>query len=247
MGLSQSELERYDRQLRIPGWGLHAQRRLKESKVAVVGIGGLGCLASTYLAAVGVGRLILVDMGRFELSNLNRQVLGYQRDIGRFKSLVAQEKLKELNPDIEVEAAVMEIGESNVSEVIGDADVVVDGMDNWRTRFILNRYCVRRRIPFVHAGISEMYGQITTIVPYKGPCLRCIFPRNPLEVERIPVFGAIPAMMASMQVVETVKLITGLGNPLVGRLLFVDGYEMSFNIIQVVRREDCPICGVKPT
>jgi len=243
--LTQSELERYDRQLLIPGWGLEGQKRLKNAKVAVVGVGGLGCPASLYLTAVGVGRIRIIDRERFELSNLNRQILGYQTDLGKFKVHVAKEKLKMLNPEVDVEPIVAEVTRDNVHEVVGDVDVVVDGMDNWRTRLVLNEYCVSHGIPFIHTAVSEMYGQITTIVAEKGPCLRCIFPKTPPEAEKTPVLGAAPALLASLQVMEVVKLIIGIGEPLIGRMLFVDGRAMRFEEIRVEKREDCPVCGSK--
>ncbi|RLI12475.1 adenylyltransferase [Candidatus Bathyarchaeota archaeon] len=243
MSLSPSELERYSRQLSIRGFGVKGQKKLKNSKVVVVGVGGLGCLSSLYLAAAGVGRIVLVDKGRFTLKNLNRQVLCWQKDIGRFKAEVAKEKLEEFNPEIKVETVIEEITEESVQEIIGKTDVVVDGMDNWKTRFIVNKYCVKQHIPFVHAGVSEMHGQITTIMPGEGPCLRCIFPRNPPEVENIPILGATPAFFAALQVIETVKLITGFGEPLVGRMLFVDGREMAVEIVKMKRNANCPVCG----
>jgi len=243
MTLTPSELERYERQMLIPGWGLDGQKKLKAAKVAVAGIGGLGCPASIYLTAVGIGKIILIDKEKFELNNLNRQVLGWQNDIGKFKAEAAKEKLEELNSEIEIEAVVAEISKENARNVIGDVDVVVDGQDNWKTRFIINEYCVTNKIPFIHAGVSSLHGQMTTILPGKGPCLRCIFPKEPPEVEKIPVLGATPALLASLQVMETVKLVTKIGKPLVGRILFVNGEEMVFETVTVKRNVECPVCG----
>ncbi|MCK4439723.1 HesA/MoeB/ThiF family protein, partial [Candidatus Bathyarchaeota archaeon] len=225
------------------GWGIEGQEKLKAAKVAVIGIGGLGCPTSIYLTAVGVGKIILIDNEKFGLNNLNRQILGWQRDIGKSKAKVAKEKLEALNSEIEVEAVVAEITRDNVHNLIGDVDVVVDGQDNWKTRFILNEYCVTRGIPFVHAGVSAMHGQMTTIVPGKGPCLRCIFPKDPPEVEEIPVLGATPALFASLQVMEAIKLVTGMGRLLVGRMLFASGEEMAFETVEVKRNIKCPVCG----
>ena len=243
MTLSHSELERYDRQILISGLGTDGQKRLKAAKVAVAGVGGLGCPASIYLAAAGIGKIVLLDNERFEFSDLNRQILGWEKDIGRFKAEVAKEKLEALNSGIEVKAAFVEITKDNVQNVMEDVDVVVDGQDNWKTRFILNEYCVTHNVPFVHAGVSALHGQITTIVPSEGPCLRCIFPKDPPEREKIPVLGATPALFASLQVMETIKLITGIGRPLVGRMLFVDGREMIFETMEVKRNVKCPVCG----
>jgi molybdopterin/thiamine biosynthesis adenylyltransferase len=243
MSLSPSELERYNRQMLISDLGSEGQRKLKASKVVVAGIGGLGCLSSLYLAAAGVGKIILVDKGKFELSDLNRQVLCWQRDIGRFKAKVAKEKLEALNPEIQVEALVAEITKDSAYDVIGGVDVVVDGLDNWRTRFVLNDYCVMQGIPFVHAGVSALHGQMITIVPGEGPCLRCVFPKEPPEVEKIPVLGATPALLAALQVIDVIKLITGLGKPLVGRMLFFNGKEMEFETVEMKRSPKCPICS----
>ena len=243
MGLSSLELERYNRQMLICDLGLEGQRRLRASKVVVAGIGGLGCLSSLYLAASGFGEIILVDKGKFKLSDLNRQILCWQRDVGRFKADVAKEKLVALNPEIQVEALLAEITKDSVHDVIGDANVVVDGLDNWRTRFVINEYCVMQGIPFVHAGVSALHGQMITIVPSKGPCLRCIFPKEPPEVERVPVLGATPALFAALQVMEAIKLITGIGEPLVGRMLFLNGKEMEFDTVEMKRNVKCPICG----
>ena len=243
MTLTPSELERYERQMLIPGWGLDGQKKLKAAKVAVAGIGGLGCPASIYLTAVGIGKIILIDKEKFELNNLNRQVLGWQNDIGKFKTEAAKEKLEALNSEIEIEAVVAEISKENARNAIGDVDVVVDGQDNWKTRFIINEYCVTNKIPFIHAGISSLHGQMTTILPGKGPCLRCIFPKEPPEVEKIPVLGATPALLASLQVMEAVKLVTKIGKPLVGRILFVNGEEMVFETVVVKRNVECSVCG----
>jgi len=243
MTLTPSELERYERQMLISGWGLDGQKRLKAAKVAVAGIGGLGCPASIYLTAVGIGRIILIDKEKFELNNLNRQVLGWQNDIGKFKAEAAKEKLEALNSEIEIEAVVAEISKENARNAIGDVDVVVDGQDNWKTRFIINEYCVTNKIPFIHAGVSSLHGQMTTILPGKGPCLRCIFPKEPPEVKKIPVLGATPALLASLQVMETVKLVTKIGKPLVGRILFVNAEEMVFETVAVKRNVECPVCG----
>jgi len=243
MSLSQPEIERYSRQMLIPRWGLEGQRKLKASKVLIAGLGGLGCLSSLYLAAAGVGKIILIDKEKFDLNNLNRQVLCSHRDLGRFKAEVAKEKLEALNPEIEVEAIVLGITENNVSDVMRDADVIVDGLDDWRTRFIINDYCVMRGIPFVHAGVSEFYGQITTLAPGNGPCLRCIFLREPPEVKVVPVLGATSALLASLQVMEVIKLITRIGKPLIGRMLFIDGEETVFETVEIMRNANCPICA----
>ncbi|MCK4952454.1 HesA/MoeB/ThiF family protein [Candidatus Bathyarchaeota archaeon] len=242
--LSNLELERYDRQMLISGWKEEGQKKLKSAKVVVMGAGGLGCPASLYLAAAGVGKLIIIDKDKFELNNLNRQILGWQKDIGRFKSVAAAEKLKELNSYIEITPLILEIKEDNIHELIKNASVVVDAMDNWRTRFIINKACIEKEIPFVHAGIFGLYGQLTTIIPSKGPCLRCIIPKTPKEVATFPVLGATPAFFATLQVMETLKLIVGFEKTLTGRMLVFDGKYMDFLIINVEKRLECPICSI---
>lgn len=241
--LSKSERERYDRQMLLPGWGADGQTRLKAAKVVVAGAGGLGCPAAIYLAAAGIGDLVVLDKDAFELSNLNRQILGWQRDVGRPKAEAAAEKLRALNPEIAVKSLVVEITENNISGLIQDATVVVDAMDNWRTRFLLNAACVAQRRPLVHAGIFGLYGQITTIIPGKGPCLRCLLPEAPREVSRFPVLGATPALFATLQVMEVLKLIVGFGEPLTGRLLLFNGENMEFSTVTIDRRPDCPVCA----
>ena len=243
MVLSADELERYDRQMMIEGWGVGGQERLKASQVAVVGMGGLGCPVSLYLAAAGVGTLVLIDEGRFELSNLNRQILGWVEDIGRLKAESAAEKIRALNPDIDVKAVSEVVDEDNAEELLSDSDAVVDALDNWRTRFLLNRVCVEHGTPLIHAGISGLYGQAMTIIPGEGPCLRCVLPETPPEVPRFPVLGTTAGLFAMIEAMETVKVLLGLGEPLVGRMLVFDGSDTSFMFIDVKRLRTCPVCG----
>lgn len=243
MALSPDELERYDRQIMMEGWGVEGQERLKASKVAVVGLGGLGCPASLYLAAAGVGTLVLMDGERFELSNLNRQVLGWSEDVGRLKAESAAEKLRALNPNVNVETVCERVDEGNAAEVLSDSDAVVDAMDNWRTRFLLNRVCVEQRKPLIHAGVSGFYGQALTIIPGEGPCLRCLLPETPPEVPRFPVLGTTPGLFAMIQAMETFKVLLGIGEPLVGRMLLFDGMDASFTMVEVNRSETCTVCG----
>lgn len=241
--LSKTELERYNRQMLLPNWGKDGQKRLKSAKVIVAGAGGLGCPASLYLAAAGVGKLTIIDKERFELSNLNRQILGWQSDIGCFKAEVVAEKLIALNPEIKVHPLVIEITEENIGELVQDADIIVDAMDNWKTRFIINAECVKRKIPFIHAGIFGLYGQMMTIIPGKSPCLRCLLPETPKEVSKFPVLGVTPAVFASLQVMEAIKLIVGFGETLIRKMLLFDGESMSFTVINVERNPECSICA----
>jgi len=241
--LSPEELERYDRQLRITGWGVESQLKVKGSHVMVVGAGGLGCPTALYLAAVGVGHIAVVDRERVELSNLNRQVLHWSGDLDKPKVESVAEKLRKLNPNVRVEPLQFELNEENIEDLIRKFDVVVDCLDNWRTRFILNEACVKSRKPLVHAGVHSWYGQITTVLPGRGPCLRCIWPENPPETGRFPILGATAGTLGLLEALEVVKLITGLGQPLVGRLLYLDLEISSIEELKVERVENCPVCG----
>jgi adenylyltransferase/sulfurtransferase len=241
--LSTDELERYDRQMMIEGWGLEGQEKLKNSSVAVVGVGGLGCPASLYLAAAGVGTLLLIDEGRFELSNLNRQILGWTKDIGRLKTEGAAEKLRALNPKLDVVTISRRVDGGNVLEIISSSDAVVDALDNWDTRFLLNRVCVESGKPLIHSGIRGLHGQVMVVMPGEGPCLRCLIPETPQETSRFPVLGATPGLFAMIQVIETCKVLLNLGEPLVGKMLLFDGTDTSFELIDVKRSSSCPVCG----
>jgi len=241
--LAEEELTRYSRQIMIPNWNIEGQLRLKNAKVTIVGVGGLGCPVALYLTAAGVGRITLIDKERIELSNLNRQILHWSMDIGKFKTFSAIKKLSKLNPLIKFESYEEEIEKENIRELIKGSNVVVDCLDNWKTRFILNEACVSERIPLVHAGVHSWYGQITTIMPGKGPCLRCILLKTPKEEEKFPILGVTAGILGLLEALEAIKIIVGLGNPLVGRILFFDGETSSFQEAQVQRRRDCPVCG----
>jgi len=243
MELNEKELLRYDRQIRISGFGVEGQIKLKKSSVLVAGLGGLGSPAALYLAAAGVGKLVLVDREKVELSNLNRQILYWTADVGKTKVESALEKLKRLNPEVEIVGLVDEIGEGNVYNLVKEVDVVVDGMDNFKTRFLLNEACVRLRKTFVHAAVYGLEGRLTTIIPGRGPCLKCFLPMEPNETKTFPVLGPTPAVMASLQAIEVVKVIVGIGEPLVGKLLVFDGERMEFMQVSVNRLKNCPVCG----
>ena len=243
MTFSSAELERYGRQIRVEGLGKSGQSKLKKARVMVVGAGGLGCPASFYLVAAGIGHVAVVDKETVELSNLNRQILHWSNDIGRPKGVSMVEKLRQLNPEVTVETLQKVVTTHNARQLVKGFTVVVDALDNWRTRFLLNKACVKEKIPFVHAGVYALYGQITTILPGKGPCLQCILPKIPPEEEKFPVLGAAVGTLGLLEALETIKIITGLGEPLVGRMLHFDGETMSFQEIKVERRRNCPVCG----
>lgn len=241
--LTETDLIRYGRQISYPGFGMEGQRKLKESHVVVAGVGGLGCSAAMYLACAGVGHITLVDCDLVELSNLNRQILYLDEDIGGKKPLLAAQKIAKLNPSVKVKPVFEKITADNVRAIIRGANTVIDGTDNFETRFILNSACVAERIPFVHAGVHGLLGEITTIVPGKTPCLACIFPGVPKKPKEIPIFGVTPALIATLQVMETIKLLAGFGDLLAGTMLYVHGDRVEFTFIKLTRKPDCSVCG----
>jgi len=241
--LSKDERERYGRQMIIPGFGEKGQLKLKRSHVVVAGLGGLGSPVAIYLVAAGVGRLTILDSERVELSNLNRQVLHWHMDVGRSKAGSAVEKLFALNPDVKIDSRLEKLTSRNVGKLLKNADVVVDGMDNYPSRYLINEACVRGRIPFVHAAVEGLIGQLSTILPGKGPCLRCIIPKEPPRKPVFPVLGATPGVMGCLEAMEAIKLITGVGEPLVGRMVIFNGEDTSFDEIQVERDPKCPVCS----
>ena len=239
--LSQQELSRYDRQMMIDGFGLEGQQKLKKAKVFIAGAGGLGSPISIYLAVAGVGHIRIIDRDVVDLSNLNRQILHWHQDVGRAKADSAGAKLRGLNPDIKVEAIREEITAANVAQLIEGFDVVVDAMDNFPTRYLLNATAINRKLPFFHGGIYGMSGNATTIIPGKTPCLRCIFPEPPPS-EKFPVIGVAPAVIGCIQATEVIKYIVGIGNLLTNRLLMFDGANMEFTEVRIKRKPACEDC-----
>ena len=224
------------------GFGEEGQKKLKETTAFIGGCGGLGSPIATYMAAAGFGKLILVDMDVVDLSNLNRQILHWDSNIGEQKVKSAYEKLARLNPEIELVSLNMQINEDNVYELTEDCDIIMDGMDNFPTRYLLNRAALKHNIPYVYASVWGMEGRATTFVPGKTPCLECIFPKAPPK-EKFPVLGATPGVMGCIQVAEAVKVILGIGEPLLNRLLVYDGEYMQFHEIQIEKNPKCPVCG----
>lgn len=242
--MDQDERIRYDRQIRIPEIGEEGQRRLKISKVAIIGVGGLGCVSSTYLTAAGVGSITIVDFDFVNQSDLNRQILYREEDIGKRKVFIAERRLSELNPNVEIKSYNIKIERDNVFDIIKGADVVVDGLDNLDSRLIVNSACVRFKIPFIYGGVSRLRGMITTIIPGKTPCLACIFPDGSKEEGTIGVLGTTPALIGSLQALECIRILIGYGSSLAGRLLRFNGNEMKFVINEIRRNEGCKICSI---
>ena len=239
--LTDYDLIRYDRQIMI--FGKDGQRKLKKAKVLVAGAGGLGFPVSVYLAASGIGELRIVDNDVVELSNLNRQLLHWDKDIGRRKAESAHEKLHQINPAIKIRAYDEEITEETLLRIIDGVDAVVDALDNFDTRYLLNRACLKAGIPFFHGAVHGLFGQATTIIPGKTACLRCIFPTPPKK-EVFPILGAVAGTIGTILATEVVKYLTGVGNLLENRLLIYDAASMSFDLIEVRRDPNCPECSL---
>lgn len=226
--LSPEEIERYSRQ--IPLIGHEGQARLKASSVMVAGLGGLGSAASIYLAAAGVGRLVLVDNGVVELSNLNRQILYGVSDLGKPKPQAAAERLKEINPNVEAIPVYGSVNERLLEAY--DVDVYVDAFDNWEARFVLDRVAWRKGKPLVHGGVRGFYGQVTVVKPRETPCLRSLIRQAAREESPLPIFPTTPGIIGLIEALEALKLLLGIGKPLVNRILVYNGLEQSFQVVE---------------
>jgi adenylyltransferase/sulfurtransferase len=239
---SQRELERYKRQMML--FGEEGQERLKKAHIVIAGAGGLGSPVSIYLAVAGIGTITIVDMDVVDQTNLNRQILHYDRDIGRKKTASAEEQLRELNPDITINAIDVKIDETNAAKLIGKAEGIVDAMDNYPTRYILNDVAITKKIPLFHGGIRGFYGQATTILPGTTPCLKCIFPKPPPQ-EVFPVVGVTAGIIGTVQANEVIKFLLRSGEMLTGRLFIWDGIQAHADEICVERNPACEACGSK--
>ena len=250
--LTAEQRERYSRHLLIPEIGVEGQMKLLDAKVLLLGAGGLGSPAALYLAAAGVGTLGIVDNDVVDLSNLQRQVAHSNDRIGVPKVDSAEIAIKEINPEVKVEKYNVRLGADNIMEIIDGYDVIVDGLDNFPTRYLLNDATVRKQIPVVSASILGFDGQLSVFAPYEGPCYRCLYPTPP-PAELAPscgangVLGVLPGVMGLLQSVEVIKLVTGAGEPLIGRLLLYEALGAHFTELKVRRDPDCPICSREPS
>lgn len=251
-GLSQEEILRYSRHLIMPEVALEGQLKLRQARVLVVGAGGLGSPLALYLAAAGVGRLGLVDYDAVDATNLQRQVLYTTADVGRKKLEVAAERIRALNPGVRVDCHDVALTSENALEILRDYDIVVDGTDNFPTRYLVNDACVLLGKPNVYGSIFRFEGQVSIFATPGGPCYRCLYPEPP-PPGLVPscaeggVLGILPGVIGVIQATEAIKLILGIGRPLVGRLLLYDALNMSFRELKLRRDPDCPVCGDRPT
>ena len=249
--LTAEQRERYSRHLLLPEVGLEGQQKLLDAKVLLLGAGGLGSPAALYLAAAGVGTLGIVDSDEVDLSNLQRQVIHSSERIGVSKVDSAEQTISALNPDVHVVKHQMRLGADNIMEILPDYDIVVDGLDNFPTRYLLNDASVRLKMPVVSAAILGFEGQLSVFKPYEGPCYRCLFPVPP-PAELAPscgangVLGVLPGTMGLLQATEVIKLVLGEGEPLIGRLLMYDALAARFTEVRVRRDANCPICSRDP-
>jgi molybdopterin/thiamine biosynthesis adenylyltransferase len=242
--LTPSERERYDRQIMIAEIGQRGQERLKRSRVVIAGAGGLGSPIALYLTAAGIGRIRMIDHDHVALTNLNRQVLHWEEDIGRRKVDSASVKLRSLNRGVEVEAVAETLTEGNVSELVQGCDVLVDAMDNLPTRYLLNRWAIDHHVPFIHGAVNGFEGRVMTILPGESACLRCMY-RGPVPQEKFPVIGVTPAVIGGIQATEVIKTLAGIGKLLTNRLLVYDGLRVTFDEFAVNKNPECDHCGTR--
>jgi adenylyltransferase/sulfurtransferase len=249
--LTDNQLQRYSRHILLKEIGVEGQEMLLGGKILIIGAGGLGAPAAVYLAAAGVGTIGIVDNDHVEISNLQRQITHFTKDINLAKVESAAEKMRAINPDITVNTYQQYINADNIREIIREYDFVIDGVDNFPTKFLINDACIMEGIPFSHGGILRFDGQTMTVVPGKSACYRCSF-RNPPPADAVPtcsqagVLGAIAGMLGTIQATEALKYLTNTGELLTDSLLSFDAKKMDFRKIKLTRQDNCPLCGSQP-
>jgi len=252
MAFSQEEYARYSRHMIMPEMGVEKQKRLKAGSVLIVGTGGLGSPLALYLAAAGVGRIGLVDFDTVDHSNLQRQIIHGTKDVGRLKTHSARDSILDINPHVQVDLYETRLESSNALSIFAPYDIIIDGTDNFPTRYLVNDACVLLKKPNVYGSIFRFDGQVTVFWPGRGPCYRCLYPQPPSPGE-VPncaeggVLGILPGVVGLIQATECVKLLAGIGEPLIGRLLHYDALGMRFREFKIRRSPKCPICSDRPT
>ena len=250
--LTDEQVERYSRHIMLKEIGGKGQERLLNSRVMIIGAGGLGSPVALYLAAAGIGNIGIADADVVELSNLQRQITHHTGDIGRAKVISAKEKMMAMNPDITINTYQKRINAGNIRAIIEDYDFIIDATDNFASKFLINDACILSAIPFSHGGVLQFDGQTITVLPGKSPCYRCIFPTPPPQ-DLIPtcshagVMGVLPGIIGSIQATEAIKFLLGKGDLLAGRLLIYDALHMMFREVSIRKNPACPVCGETPT
>ena len=250
--LTREQILRYSRHLIMPEVGVEGQEKLVQAKILLVGAGGLGSPLGLYLAAAGIGTLGLVDFDVVDFTNLQRQIIHRTEDVGRLKVTSAMEKIQAINPEVKVTTYNAPLSQDNIMDIIRDYDVVIDGTDNFPTRYLVNDACIFQKKPNIYGSIFRFDGQATVFVPFKGPCYRCLYPEPP-PPGMVPscaeggVLGVLPGIIGVIQATEAIKLIIGKGEPLIGRLLIYNALAMTFREVKLKRDPGCPVCGDRPT
>jgi len=252
MDFTDEQIHRYSRHILLPEVGGKGQEKLLKAKVFMIGAGGLGCPVGYYLSAAGVGTIAIIDNDTIELSNLQRQIAHNTERIGMLKADSAKKTFESLNPDVNIIAIKERITRDNIFDLIKDYDIIVDGSDNFPTRYLINDACVLKGKPLVSGAILRFEGQATTILPGKGHCYRCLFEEMPPaglvpSCQEAGVLGALPGIIGGIQALEVLKLILGQGEPLSNQLLIYDGLRTTFRKVKIPKNPDCPVCGKNPT
>jgi adenylyltransferase/sulfurtransferase len=252
MEFTEEQLKRYSRHIILPEVGGKGQKKISTARVLMVGAGGLGCPVGYYLAAAGVGTIAIVDNDEVELSNLQRQIAHSVKTLGMKKAESAKQTFEALNPDVNVIAIKERLNSQNILNLIKDYDIVIDGTDNFPTRYLINDACVMSGKPLVTGAILRFEGQVTTILPGDGPCYRCLFEEPPPaglvpSCQEAGVLGVLPGVIGALQATEVLKLIIGKGKPLKGELLIYDALGVNFRKVRIPKNPECPVCGKEPT
>jgi len=252
ISLSREEVKRYSRHLIMPEVSLSGQKRLKAASILLIGAGGLGSPAAMYLAAAGIGRLGLVDYDTVDYSNLHRQIMHGTKDVGRAKLASARETILDINPHVQVESYAVPLTSANALEILAPYDIIIDGADNFPTRYLVNDACALLGKPDVYGSIFRFEGQASVFHAAEGPCYRCLFPEPPPpglapSCAEGGVLGVLPGIIGAIQATEAIKLALGIGESLIGRLLIYDALAMTFDEIRLRKNPDCPVCGENPT